>query len=166
MSYARPRHARVLVFGMLAYMCPWMYMTSYSAVCIGSRIVSYASALYSSLTHVCVQPWVELHRRGGSAAHCCSTCSQLHTPRTRVSAVHSLLVGVVGTFVHCIYYCVVHWNGGRHTCKLCTRACIWYVCMHVCMGVSRIVSYARALRTRPVSVFSDTHVHTAFRETP
>jgi hypothetical protein len=24
---------------------------------------------------------------------------------------------------------------GRYTCKACTRVCVWYVGMHVCMGV-------------------------------
>jgi hypothetical protein len=68
-----------------------VYMTSYSVVCTGSRIVTYARALCrSSHKHMRVQPWVQLHRRGGSAAHCCSTCPQLHTPKTPVSAVHSL----------------------------------------------------------------------------
>jgi hypothetical protein len=37
--------------------------------------------------------------------------------------------------VHGMYYCVVHWNEGRDTCKAYTRVCIWYVGMHVCMGV-------------------------------
>jgi hypothetical protein len=37
--------------------------------------------------------------------------------------------------VHDIYYCVVHWNEGRYTCKACTRTCIWYVGVHVCMDV-------------------------------
>jgi hypothetical protein len=37
--------------------------------------------------------------------------------------------------VHGIYYCVVHWNEGRYTC---TRVCIGYVGMHICMGVYKI----------------------------
>jgi hypothetical protein len=28
---------------------------------------------------------------------------------------------------------VVHWNEGRYMCKACTRVCVWYVGMHVCM---------------------------------
>jgi hypothetical protein len=86
------RNARVFVFGMSACTYAWMYMTSHSVVCMGSCIVSYARALYrSSLTYMCVQPLGQLHRRGGSAVHCCSTCSQLQTPNTQVSAVNSLL---------------------------------------------------------------------------
>jgi hypothetical protein len=51
-SYARalsyPRHARVLVFGMLAYMFPWMYVTLLSVVCRATHVRCIAL-----LTHAC-----------------------------------------------------------------------------------------------------------------
>jgi hypothetical protein len=88
----RARHARVFVFGMSTCTYACVYMTSYSAVCMRSRIVIYVRALYrSSHTHMCVQPWGKPNTRGGSAAHCCSTCTQLNTPNTTVSAVHNLI---------------------------------------------------------------------------
>jgi hypothetical protein len=74
--------------------------------------------------------------------------------------------------MHGIYYCVVHWNEGRYTCKACTRVCIWYVGMLVCMDVYDLalgcmyeITY-RELRTCAVSVFSHTHVRTALCPTP
>jgi hypothetical protein len=45
----RARHARVFVFDMSACTYAWMYMTSHSVVCMGSRIV-HCIAL---LTHTC-----------------------------------------------------------------------------------------------------------------
>jgi hypothetical protein len=73
----------VFAFGMSACTYAWVYMTSHLAVCMGSRIVSYARALYRcSHTRTCVQPLLQLHRRGGRAAHCCNTCPQLHTSNT------------------------------------------------------------------------------------
>jgi hypothetical protein len=155
----RARHARVFVFGMSACTYTWVYMTLHWVVCMGSRIVTYSRALYrSSHTHMCVQPWVQLHRLGGSSAHCCSTCLQLHTPNTQVSTVHSLLTRVrsSGTClckVCTIALCIEMKVGirARHArvfvfgMSVCTYAWM-YMTSHlvICMG-SRIVSYEHAL---------------------
>jgi hypothetical protein len=71
-----------------------------------------------------------------------------------------------------MYYCVVHSNEGRYTCKACTRVCIWYVGMRICMGVYDLgvgcvngIAH-RDLRTCAVSLFSHTHVRTALGTTP
>jgi hypothetical protein len=87
-----------------------------------------AVSLFSH-THMCVQHLLQLHRNGGSAAHCCSTCLQLHTPNTRVSAIHSLLacVGSSGSRLCMVCTCAVHWKEqGIRACLLtCTYTCAW-----------------------------------------
>jgi hypothetical protein len=150
-------------------------MTSLSVVCTGSRIRELCMCAVSlTHTHMCVQPLLQPHRRGGSAAHCCSTCPELHAPYTQVSAVYSLLARVRSSGARvCMVYTIVLCTGmkvsirARHARMLvfgmsgCTYAWV-YMTSHsvVCMG-SRI----RELCTCAVSLYSHARVRTAFGPT-
>jgi hypothetical protein len=125
--------------------------------------------------HMCVQPWVQLYRQRGSAAHCCSTCPQFRAPNTQVSAVHSLLALVRSSGTRLCMICAIALCTAVKvgiTCKAYKRVCIWYFDMHVCMGVYDLVLGCvnmiahRELRTCAVSIFSHTHVRTALITTP
>jgi hypothetical protein len=106
------------------------------------------------LTLTCVQPLLQLHRRGGITAHCCSTDPQFHAPNTPVSAVHSVLAEVPSSGVCLCMRCTIITLCTGMKVGIRARHVLYLICLHarlymtshsvMCMG-SRILSYARAL---------------------